>query len=160
MASQSSSRRSVKPRPKPERHVHLYDGVPALLEMTIGKQSFAYWLSEIPDGAGRGFEVRKMSPAGQEPSADVYHVHVDDHGHHSCDCPGGEFHGHCKHLDCILTLIKSGKLPQATAKPASKPEVKPAPVPESKPADKPAKREPWCEQCNDDPAVYCSHCSI
>ena len=140
MASSTKSR----PRVKPERRVHLYDGTPALLEMTIGKEEFAYWLKQIPADFGMGFEVKKISTDGSAPSEDVYHVNIDLlSGHHTCTCKGNTFCGHCKHVESLLSLINCRRIevPQLQAKPV-------------------AKAEPWCEHCNDDPAVYCSRCAI
>jgi len=104
MSTATKSRQRVKP----ERRVHLYnaDGNPKLLEMTIGKDTFAYWLLILDADYGIGFEVRKMLP-----ETDVYHVHYDPARRlSSCDCKGGEFHGHCKHQEAILALIQCGKL--------------------------------------------------
>jgi hypothetical protein len=97
-----------RPRVKPERRVHLYnpEGTPKLLEMTIGKDTFAYWLKIIDADYGIGFEVRKPFP-----ETDVYHVHYDPaRRYSSCDCKGGLHHGHCKHQEAIIALIRSGKL--------------------------------------------------
>jgi hypothetical protein len=116
-----------KPRSKPERRVHLYnaEGNPKLLEMTVGKDSFAYWLRIIDADYGIGFELRKC-PDGINPlSADTYHVHYDPARRLStCDCLGGLHHGHCKHQESILALIQSGKI----AVPAAKPQLAREPV--------------------------------
>ncbi len=37
-----------------------------------------------------------------------YDVHLQDK---TCDCMGGTAHGHCKHLEALLTLREEGKLP-------------------------------------------------
>src|SRR5690242_483577 len=95
-------------RKQVERRVHLYnaDGNPKLIEMTIGKDAFAYWLRIIDADYGIGFEVRKPLP-----ETDVYHVHYDPARRlSSCDCKGGLHHGHCKHQEAIIALIRSGKL--------------------------------------------------
>jgi len=122
----TATRNARKPRTKPERRVHLYnaDGNPKLLEMTIGAESFSYWLESIPADFGIGFEVRKLLP-----EIDVYHVHYDPARRlTTCDCKGGEHHGHCKHQEAILALIQCGKL--AVPLVASKPEP-PAPRPQT-----------------------------
>jgi len=98
--------RTRKPRVKPARRVHLYDGSPALLEMTIGAETFSYWLKPLAADFGTSFEVRKLLADG----GDVYHVHIDEQGHHSCTCKGGTYCGHCKHLEAVLALRKAGKL--------------------------------------------------
>ncbi|MGH7223520.1 MAG: hypothetical protein ACRELF_09855 [Gemmataceae bacterium] len=110
MTTATKSRQRVKS----ERRVHLYnaDGNPKLLEMTIGKDSFSYWLKIIDADYGIGLEVRKLVTDGiNPPSDDVYHVHYDPARRlSSCDCKGGTFHGHCKHQEAILALIRAGKL--------------------------------------------------
>jgi hypothetical protein len=113
---------STKTR-KPKHHVHLYNakGNPKLLEMTIGKETFSYWLTILDTDYGIGFEVRKPLP-----QTTVYHVHYDpQRGLSSCDCLGGTHHGHCKHQEAILALLCAGKLAVPTLQPASeaKPEV-------------------------------------
>jgi hypothetical protein len=111
----TTATKARKPRPKPARRVHLYDGFPMLLEMTVGPVEFTYWLTPVPCDFGATFEVRKMLTDG----GTVYHVHIDDEGHHSCDCPGGSYHGKCKHLSALLALVKSGKLALPEKKPAA-----------------------------------------
>ncbi|HEY7308391.1 MAG TPA: hypothetical protein VH643_03410 [Gemmataceae bacterium] len=110
MITASKSRKRVKP----ERKVHLYngDGNPKLLEMTIGNDTFAYWLRIIDADYGIGFEVRKPLPENE-----TYHVHYDPARRLStCDCKGGLHHGHCKHQEAILALIRTGKLSVPTPK--------------------------------------------
>jgi hypothetical protein len=113
--------------------------------MTIGKESFAYFVKRIHADFGMGFEFTKcpdcVGPTGDE----VYHVNYDPGRRLStCDCLGGLHHGHCKHQEAIVALIQSGKLP----------------VPEVKPEEKPAQREPWCRHCSDKPGVFCEHCQL
>jgi len=114
----TTATRTRKPRTKPARTLHLYPGAPALLEMTIGADTFAYWLAPLPADFGAAFEVRKLLADG----GDVYHVHLDDQGHHSCDCAGGSYCGHCKHLSAVLALVKCGKLTLPARKPVPAPE--------------------------------------
>ena len=78
-------------------------------------ESFTYLAREIPAaGMGhgcRGFEVEKLDPF-QEPTGEVYHVLIDTRdGYSSCDCLGGEAHGHCKHREALAALIKAEQLP-------------------------------------------------
>lgn len=86
-------------------------GNPMLVEMTIGKESFAYFVKKIHADYGMGFEFTKC-PDGIGPvSEDVYHVHYDPARRLStCDCKGGEFHRHCKHQEAIVALINAGKI--------------------------------------------------
>jgi len=133
---------------KPERRVHLYNagGNPMLLEMTVGKEEFAYFVKKIHADYGMGFEVKKLVIDGvSEQTNEVYHVHYDPARRLStCDCLGGLHHGHCKHQEAIVALIQSGKIDVA----AVKLEAKAAP------------KQPFCDRCNDNPEVYCDWCSI
>ena len=143
----TATRKTRKPAPKPERRVQLYgaDSNPMLVEMTIGKESFSYFVKRIHADYGMGFEFTKCPDRVGPSSDDVYHVHYDPGRRLStCDCLGGLHHGHCKHQEAIVALIQSGKI----AVPAPKPEAKAA------------QREPWCRHCNDVRGVYCEHCSI
>jgi hypothetical protein len=119
----ATASRARKPASKPARRVTLIgaDSNPMLVEMTIGEQSFAYFVKKIHADFGMGFAFRKVEVNGMsENSEDVYHVHYDPARRWTrCDCKGGEFHGHCKHQEAIAALIQSGKI----AVPAAKPEV-------------------------------------
>jgi hypothetical protein len=92
-------------RYKLSRTVRLYPGSPALLEMTIGRDTFSYWLRPIPADEGQAFELRKLLGDG----GDVYHVNVNGQ-HSSCECQGWCRWGHCKHVAACRALIAQGKL--------------------------------------------------
>lgn len=79
MTTATKSRKTRKPALKPERHITFFssDSNPALLEMTIGKESFAYFVKKIHADFGMGFEFRKCPECINPPSDDVYHVHYD-----------------------------------------------------------------------------------
>ncbi len=51
---------------------------------------------------------------GADGDAAVYHVLLDGR-RSSCDCPGHERYGYCKHLDAVRTLLEHGQLPSASA---------------------------------------------
>jgi hypothetical protein len=113
--------------------------------MTIGAETFTYWLSILDADYGLGVEVRKPLP-----ETDVYHVHYDPQRQLStCDCLGGTHHGHCKHQEAVVALIRAGKL----AVPAPQ---RPARVPAPKPIAEPAKTVDRTSE----PAKprYCRHC--
>jgi hypothetical protein len=103
-----------KPDQKPARRVTLIgaDSNPMVVEMTIGKDTFAYFVKKIHADYGMGFEFRKVEVDGlSENSEDTYHVHYDPaRRSSSCDCLGGLHHGHCKHQEAIVTLIRAGKI--------------------------------------------------
>jgi hypothetical protein len=97
----------TKKRIKPSRTLRLYPGSPMLLEMTIWRDSFSYWLRPIPSDFGQAFELRKSIGEGGE----AYHVNLGaDVAHSSCECQGFLRWNHCKHLDALHKLIAEGKL--------------------------------------------------
>jgi hypothetical protein len=126
-ATATKASKARKPAQKPERRVTLIgaDSNPMLVEMTIGKESFAYFVKKLNADYGMGFEFRKVEVNGMSENSDeTYHVHYDPARRWSrCDCKGGEFHGHCKHQEAIVALIQSGKLPVPAAKPEARPEA-------------------------------------
>jgi hypothetical protein len=97
---------------KPSRTLRLYPGSPMLLEMTIGKDSFSYWLRQLPSDFGSAYELRKSIAEGSE----TYHVLLHGPHGHSCECKGHLRWGHrtvCKHVACLLALGDEGKLAAA-----------------------------------------------
>jgi hypothetical protein len=106
----SAPARQRKPRPKPQRSVRLTikpEGAsPGILHIRVGKESFDYFLTELPADFGRGFKVEKVGIDATEPP---YHVNVNG-GDKTCDCKGHLRHAHCKHADGIAALIAAGLL--------------------------------------------------
>ncbi len=106
---------SSKPRKPVERFlsfIPLAGGRSALI-LHVGKLTQGYWISEVGSAiGGRGFELEKVPT--REGVKEVYHVHVSADGA-SCDCPGGTYHGHCKHANAIRKLMERGTLPPAGA---------------------------------------------
>ncbi len=92
-----------KPRPKPTRTARLLiapePGRPAAVELTVGKRSDAYLVTEIrTDQGGRAFSTAKAG------SGETYHVRIDG-TRGSCECKGFLHHGHCKHVAGLAALI-------------------------------------------------------
>lgn len=119
-----------KPRPAPERRITLLEPPSAdtdgwfafridftstmVRSQAVRTESWNYLAREIPAGGMghgcRGFEVEKLD-AALTPTGEVYHVLLNPKMDvSSCDCPGGEAHGHCKHRDGIQALIAAGHL--------------------------------------------------
>jgi hypothetical protein len=67
----------------------------------------AYFLRPLPSDFGRAFSLTKLVGAGGE--AAVYHVLLDGR-RSSCDCPGHDRYGRCKHMDSLRFLLESGQL--------------------------------------------------
>jgi hypothetical protein len=95
--------------PKPAtRLVNLHvplGGSWGVLTISIDRAETLYYVRKIPSDFGDGFELHKFAIFGGE----QYHVHLSDEGH-TCDCPGGTYHGHCKHADALAALRDHGKL--------------------------------------------------
>ena len=124
--------KQAKPRPKPARAVRILERpdaadpegwfafcltftTPMVRSQAVRSETWNYLAREIPaDGMGqgcRGFELEKLG-TNLEPTGEVYHVLLDPReGFSKCDCPGGEYHQHCKHLDGLAALRQAGKLP-------------------------------------------------
>jgi hypothetical protein len=102
--------RQRKPRAKPERHVSLivkpHGDKPALVRLTVGKESADYVVTATPADYGRGFLVEKAGIDGEPAS---YHVNLDG-DKKSCDCKGFARWGHCKHADGLAALVAAGLL--------------------------------------------------
>ena len=56
----TATRKQRKPARKPQRRVHMYPGSPALVEMTVGKESYSYWLRPLAADFGDAYEFRKL----------------------------------------------------------------------------------------------------
>jgi hypothetical protein len=93
-----------QPRPKPARFASWLrrraDGS-GVLSLTVGKLVNDYFVNPLPADWGTAFRLEKFGSQGGE----VYLVNLDrQSGRHSCDCPGGTYHGHCKHVEALLVL--------------------------------------------------------
>jgi hypothetical protein len=102
--------RQRKPRPKPARSVSLLfpaaGAAPAVVRLTVGKESADYTVTPIPADYGRGFLVEKTG-IDSEPAS--YHVNIDG-DKKSCDCKGFTRWGYCKHADGLAALVAAGRL--------------------------------------------------
>ncbi len=136
-------------RVKPERHVTI--GTPCnnvfAIHMTIGTgetaRHFGYYVQPIPTDFGLGFHFEKFDVEKVEGEPSVYDVNIDlQRGYHSCTCKGNTYCGHCKHVECVLALIKSGKIDV----PAAKPEAAPKPQAKQQPAPQPPE-DGRCFEC-------------
>lgn len=93
---------------KVTRMLRLYESSPALLEMTIGAETFDYFLTPID---GLTFELRKLISDG----GDIYRVRLDGK-RTTCSCKGFSRWKHCKHCDAIQALQREGRLPRLPLK--------------------------------------------
>jgi hypothetical protein len=108
LANRPAKAKTRKPR-KVVRTVRFglapFEGNPGIIDITVNGQTTSYFVRNIPTDFGRGFELEKFGTQG----GDKYHALLEEDGR-SCDCKGFLAHGHCKHADGILALVKAGKL--------------------------------------------------
>ena len=102
---------SRKPRPRPARSVRLVkpptEQESGVLVITVGKETFPYFIDPIASDYGRAFCLSKFDGTS-------YAVNLGDADNHpSCECLGHERWGHrtvCKHRAAIQALLNAGKL--------------------------------------------------
>lgn len=118
-ATTTKPARTRKPRPRPERKIAVLRQPPTevvdyyTVRITCGSDVGTYDLcpgrcGNVPvwyvhelaaDGTG-AVEPYVVTLAGGEGFGD------------SCTCPGGKYHGHCKHADGLRCLTERGHLPR------------------------------------------------
>lgn len=96
-----------------------YDAAKRLLTMSIPRSSkrtdvYAYQIECVqPDEAYWDHPVRIFRCVNLE-SNEAYNVALDvqqvEEPSHTCDCRGFEGHGHCKHVDSLLALVRANKI--------------------------------------------------
>jgi hypothetical protein len=101
-----------KPRPRPvpvPRLTHPASaGLPAQLQITMGRKVDHYEVACIPSDWGLAYAVSRLTPGG--PTV-TYHCCVSpEDWNNVCDCKGFLAHGHCKHLTCLVSLMEQGLL--------------------------------------------------
>jgi hypothetical protein len=100
-----------KARHKPPRSVRLVvessQDESGVVVVTVGKETFPYFVDEIPADYGRAFCLSKFT-------GESYDVNLGDARHPpSCECLGHQRWGHrtaCKHLAGLAALVEAGKL--------------------------------------------------
>jgi hypothetical protein len=100
-----------KARPKPARSVRLVVEPSAeesgVLIITVGKETFPYFIDPIVSDYGRAFSLQKFDGTS-------YDVNLGDNdGPPSCECLGFQRWGHrgpCKHLSACGALVEAGRL--------------------------------------------------
>jgi hypothetical protein len=111
MATVTSPRPRVKV--KQERRVRLClapaAGRPGVVRLTVGTESWDYFVQPVKADFGRGFQVVKIDLMAD---GGAYHVNVGGghHNGHLCTCKGFERWGRCKHSDGLAALVNAGKL--------------------------------------------------
>lgn len=124
-----------------ERHAFLsapVNGVHAV-KLTVGKDTFGYYLEKIPSAWGVAFRFTKFATEQVEGEPADYMVLIDNAGgRHQCECKGfcrfgmtagrNRETGHqgCKHIACVVELIRQGRL---DAEPIRTSTDNPAPIP-------------------------------
>jgi hypothetical protein len=143
---------ATKTRKPQTRKAHVSQiGGSVILWLTVDKNVTAYRVRPLESQMGGiAFRLEKADKGHGE--TEVYDVLLDGQQSRCC-CRGFEKHGMCKdgkgckHIAGCQAAVAAGQL-QA------------APKPEAKPAMQPAPRQPWCSHCNDNPDVFCEHCSL
>src|SRR5262245_46853948 len=110
MTTLVSTPRSVKPSRKPQNRIArlMTVGASTVLAITQGKDTTFYRLEELTTNYGRGFRLHKADK-GDGPE-DHYDVMLDG-ARTSCECMGNLRWNHCKHVEGLEAVVKSGKLP-------------------------------------------------
>ena len=153
MASIPRRPRRVKPK---DRGMRLLCGG-AALELREGKVRTLFLLSAIPSDWGSAFRLTKVTHHQRGDGDDEYSVNIDGEGG-TCECMGFSRHGHCRHVEALVTLAKAGRLPLPVL-PASVPEETPMPehcypaefLEEEAPAPPPPLPPVCVPQTDDDP---------
>ncbi len=84
-------------------------GKAALIDITVGKLSTAYFVERLETGWGQGFKLTKAFDGSPTSERQVYDVMLAEDGSR-CECLGFLKHGHCKHPDALRAAISDGSL--------------------------------------------------
>jgi hypothetical protein len=109
MLVSSSALRAKPARSRPPETYHLLHCDHATVFYILrGKESFRYVVEEIAcEIGGRAFRLSKQWGVAVE---ETYHVRLSAEGD-TCDCPGGCYAGHCKHVSALAHFVANGELP-------------------------------------------------
>src|SRR3954470_22657374 len=98
--------RQRRPKQRTCRLTHTSGGAALVIRQRQGTQAErfdAYFLEPIPSQmGGRAFLLHKHDCTS-------YAVNLSGTAS-TCDCPGFDSHGHCKHVESLLALQQRGKL--------------------------------------------------
>ncbi|HTU18978.1 MAG TPA: hypothetical protein VMG10_13035 [Gemmataceae bacterium] len=143
MATVTAAPKSRKPQARTAHVTRLGDAY--ILWLTVGKDITAYRVLPLDSQMGGvAFRLEKADKGNGE--RESYEVLLDGQQSRCC-CKGFEQHGMCKdgkgckHIAGLTAAVAAKQLP----------------IPQTK---QETAAQPWCEHCNDNPDVYCSHCSF
>jgi len=104
-STKDEAARQRKPASNPVRFTHIETAlVIRTARPRAGDQIDRYTLTRFDADYGVGLMLTKADGTR-------YHINVDAAaGTATCDCPGHEKHGHCKHVDSLTSLAAAGKL--------------------------------------------------
>jgi hypothetical protein len=109
-----------------------------------------YLVQRLIDSDGETVDYRLMKLTDYIVDRNVYDIDVTLGKDWLCDCPDAQFRNHeCKHVRALREALASNAI--VISAPQRQEPVQ---------QQQTAKREPWCSHCNDQPGVYCSHCSL
>jgi hypothetical protein len=125
MTTATKSRKRVKPERRVQISPFFAGGYAMLLTIGTGEKAkrFGYYIDPIPADFGLAFHLEKFAIDKAEGEPSEYDVNLDlQRGSHSCTCKGNTYCGHCKHVESVLALIKSGKIDVPMPQPQTEPE--------------------------------------
>jgi hypothetical protein len=121
MSTATKSRKRVNPERRVTISPFIAGGYAMLITIGTGEKAkhFGYYIDPIAADFGLAFHVEKFAIDKVEGEPSESDVNLDSQrGYHTCTCKGNTYSGHCKHVESILALIKSGKIavPQQPAR--------------------------------------------
>jgi hypothetical protein len=107
MSQTTKARRRVKPARSIRWVMEPSEQHPfGVLKIRVGAEVDVYFFRRLPctfEGC-EAFEVQKLA---QEGACTAYHILLDGQSDkHSCECEGFLRHGHCKHVEGLLVLLR------------------------------------------------------
>ena len=84
-------------------------GMNGIVNITQDGETVGYFIDRVPADFGTAYRLDKFSGAVRGDGDEHYHVHLDGE-RHSCECKGFLYHGYCRHILGLLTLLREGKL--------------------------------------------------
>lgn len=117
MTTATKTRKTTKEQPRSAKLTTLNNGY-KVLWLTVGDAIQTYGLTPLSSDFGTAYHLLKAD-RGDGPGEE-YDVLLNGRDS-SCTCKGNNYRGHCKHVEALAALVKSGTLAVAS-KPDEEPE--------------------------------------